>query len=110
MTRQSTISYKQIEKLLSLSTQNIFNSRKRQIPGVLFCFGIDLQFSSPLTPQFWRLNTIYTNCQIADTEVFILQTAYRGSEGGSVFPANDIQDVRLIYYQSFGPLQPSAHV
>ena len=47
MTRQSTISYKQIEKLLSLSTQNIFNSRKRQIPRLLFCFGIDLQFSSP---------------------------------------------------------------
>ena len=78
MTRQSTISYKQIEKLLSLSTQNIFNSRKRQIPGLLFCFGIDLQFSSPstspLTPLFCCLNTIYTNCQIADTEVFILET------------------------------------
>ena len=47
MTRQSTISYKQIGKLLSLSSQNIFNSRKRQIPELLFCFGIDLQFSSP---------------------------------------------------------------
>ena len=45
--RHETISYRQIGELLSLSSTNIFNSRKRQIPELVFCFGIDLQFSSP---------------------------------------------------------------
>ena len=84
MTRHETISYRQIGELLSLSSTNILTLEKDKFLNSYFVLVsiYNLAHLRPLTPLFCCLNTIYTNCQIADTEVFILETVYPGGEGG----------------------------
>ena len=69
---------------------------------------VHLPTSPPLAPvllseyNLYKLsNSWYRGVHFRDS----LAGRAGGCEGGSVFPANDIQDVCLIYYQSLGPPQ-----
>ena len=79
MTTHQTISHTTNWKTcLTLKRPDILNSREKDkfldSYFVLVVSIYNLAHLPALPPLFCCLNTIYTNCQIADTEVFILET------------------------------------
>ena len=109
-----------LENFCHCQAPSILNSEKDKFLCSYFVLVsiYNLVHLPPLTPLFCCLNTIYTNCQIADSEVFNLETVLpcregggEGGEGGSVFPANDIQDVLFDLLSKFwSPLALSSRV